>query len=122
MAFNPDYCAACGSIGEVHEHHLVPRAHDGDFLPTVFLCLACHGAVHGRRFDPRARALQRDGIAIAKFLDKYKGRTPDTDRHAKIADMLKSGMSYSAIQAATGCGRATVAKVARQARAPSVRV
>ena len=97
MAFNPDHCAACGSVGEVHQHHLVPRACDGDFLPTVFLCLACHGAVHDRRFDPSARALQRDGIAIAKFLDKYQGRAEDTARNDAIAGMLKAGSSYSKI-------------------------
>jgi hypothetical protein len=31
-----------------------------------------------------------------------------------LGTMLKSGQSYSAIQAATGCSRATVAKIARR--------
>jgi hypothetical protein len=33
----------------------------------------------------------------------------------RIAGMLRSGMSWSAIQAATGCSRATIAKVAKRA-------
>ena len=111
MAFNPDYCAACGSVGEVHEHHLVPRAYDGDFLPTVFLCLACHGAVHGRRFDPRARALQRDGIAIAKFLGKYQGR-PATIKADDIAKLKAEGLGPSEIAKRLGIGRASVYRVA----------
>jgi uncharacterized protein YerC len=45
-------------------------------------------------------------------------KTPeDTDRNAGIAGMLRSGMSWSAIQAAAGCSRATVAKVAKRALA-----
>jgi hypothetical protein len=39
----------------------------------------------------------------------------DTDRNDGIAGMLKAGMSWSSIQAATGCSRATVAKVAKRA-------
>ena len=56
--------------------------------------------------------------AKAKTEGKYKGRVEDVARNAGIASMLKSGQSYSAIQAAMGCSRATIAKIAkRQARA-----
>jgi DNA invertase Pin-like site-specific DNA recombinase len=44
------------------------------------------------------------------------GRRPeDTDRNAGIAGMLRSGMSWTAIQAAASCSRATIAKVAKRA-------
>ena len=41
-------------------------------------------------------------------------RPEDTDRNAGIAGMLRSGMSWTAIQAATGACRATVAEGPRQ--------
>jgi hypothetical protein len=41
-------------------------------------------------------------------------RSPSDD-YAGIAGMLRSGMSLTAIQGATGCSRATIAKVAKRA-------
>jgi Ca2+-transporting ATPase len=38
-------------------------------------------------------------------------------RNSRIATMLAAGTSYSAVQEATGCSRATVAKVARRLKA-----
>jgi uncharacterized protein YerC len=38
-------------------------------------------------------------------------------RNGKIATMLKAGTSYTDIQAATGCSRATIAKIAKRAKA-----
>jgi hypothetical protein len=45
----------------------------------------------------------------------YRGRPEDTARIAGIAGMLRSGMSWTAIQEATGCSRATIAKVRARA-------
>jgi hypothetical protein len=42
-------------------------------------------------------------------------RPEDTARNAGIAGMLRSGMSWTAIQAAACCSRATIAKVAKRA-------
>jgi DNA invertase Pin-like site-specific DNA recombinase len=44
-----------------------------------------------------------------------QGRPEDTERNAGIASMLKAGQSWSTIQAATGCSRATIAKIAKRA-------
>lgn len=66
MAHGSPVCAACGSLDGVQEHHLIPRAHGGGALPTVWLCCACHGQVHGRRFSPHHRALTGAGLAAAK--------------------------------------------------------
>ena len=52
------------------------------------------------------------GIAKAKAAGVYKGRPEDTKRNDGIAAMLKSGQSWSTIQDATGCSRATIAKIA----------
>jgi DNA invertase Pin-like site-specific DNA recombinase len=62
------------------------------------------------------RRRQAEGQAKAKVEGKYRGRPEDTKRNAAIADMLGRGMSWSAIQDATGCGRATVAKAAARIR------
>jgi DNA invertase Pin-like site-specific DNA recombinase len=74
-------------------------------------------AVARKDYDDRRRR-QAQGQARAKAEGRYKGRVEDVARNAGIASMLKSGQSWSAIQAATGCSRATIAKIAkRQARA-----
>jgi DNA invertase Pin-like site-specific DNA recombinase len=70
-------------------------------------------AVARKDYEDRRRR-QAQGIAKAKADGSYRGRREDTDRNAGIAGMLRSGMSWSAIQAAAGCSRATVAKVAKR--------
>ncbi|MHC2109220.1 recombinase family protein [Methylobacterium sp. CM6246] len=71
-------------------------------------------AVVRKDFEDRRRR-QAEGQAKAKAAGLYKGRPEDTKRNAGIADMLARGMSWSQVQAATGCSRATVAKVAKRA-------
>ena len=61
--------------------------------------------------DRRRRQSQR--IVKAKAEGLYRGRREDVARNAGIAGMLRSGMSWTSIQAATGCSRATIAKVKR---------
>jgi len=70
-------------------------------------------AVARKDYDDRRRR-QAQGQAKAKAEGRYKGRPADTERLAGIARMLSAGMSWSAIQSATGCSRATVAKIAKQ--------
>jgi DNA invertase Pin-like site-specific DNA recombinase len=60
----------------------------------------------------RRRAAQ--GIAKAKAQGKYRGRPENVDRNAGIAAQLRGGASWSAIQKATGCSRATINKIARR--------
>jgi len=70
-------------------------------------------AVARKDYDDRRRR-QMQGQAKAKAAGLYKGRPEDAERLASIAQMLKAGLSYSAVQNATGCSRGTVAKVARR--------
>jgi DNA invertase Pin-like site-specific DNA recombinase len=58
---------------------------------------------------------QAEGQAKAKLDGKYRGRTEDVERNRGIAALLKAGESWSSIQAAFGCSRATVAKIAKRA-------
>jgi DNA invertase Pin-like site-specific DNA recombinase len=70
-------------------------------------------AVARKDYEDRRRR-QAEGQAKAKLEGKYRGRPEDIARNAGIAGMLKGHMSWSAIQAATGCSRATIAKVAKR--------
>ncbi|UPT97267.1 recombinase family protein [Bradyrhizobium barranii subsp. apii] len=71
-------------------------------------------AVARKDYDDRRRR-QAQGQAKAKAEGRYKGRPEDTDRNAGISRMLASGVAWSAIQDATGCSRATIAKIAKRA-------
>jgi DNA invertase Pin-like site-specific DNA recombinase len=71
-------------------------------------------AVARKDYEDRRRR-QAQGIVKAKAVGAYRGRPEDVDRNAGIAGMLRSGMSWTAIQGATGCSRATIAKVAKRA-------
>jgi DNA invertase Pin-like site-specific DNA recombinase len=74
-------------------------------------------AVARKDYDDR-RCRQAQGQAKAKAEGRYKGRVEDVARSTGIASMLKAGQSWTAIQATTGCSRATIAKIAK--RSPSV--
>jgi DNA invertase Pin-like site-specific DNA recombinase len=71
-------------------------------------------AVARKDYEDRRRR-QMQGQAKAKAEGKYVGRPEDKRRNARIAAMLATGTSYSAVQKATGCSRATVAKIAKRA-------
>ncbi|WP_375789399.1 recombinase family protein [Bradyrhizobium sp. Pha-3] len=71
-------------------------------------------AIARKDYDDRRRR-QTEGQATAKAEGKYKGRPADVQRNAGIAAMLKAGASWSSIQAATGCSRATIAKISKAA-------
>jgi DNA invertase Pin-like site-specific DNA recombinase len=71
-------------------------------------------AVARKDYEDRRRR-QAQGIVKAKAAGAYRGRPEDTARNAGIAGMLRSGMSWTAIQEATGCSRATIAKVGARA-------
>jgi DNA invertase Pin-like site-specific DNA recombinase len=71
-------------------------------------------AVARKDYNDRRRR-QAQGIAKAKAEGAYRGRREDTARLEGIAAMLRSKASWSAIEAAFGCSRATIAKVAKRA-------
>lgn len=92
-----------------------------DFTGRMFsavngMMLDMLAAVARKDYDDRRRR-QAQGIAKAVTDGKYHGRPEDSERNAGIAAMLKGGSSWSEIQGAFGCGRATIAKIAKRARA-----
>jgi DNA invertase Pin-like site-specific DNA recombinase len=72
-------------------------------------------AVARKDYDDRRRR-QAQGQAKAKAEGLYKGRPEDTERNDGIARMIAAGQSWSSIQAATGCSRATIAKIAKRVK------
>jgi DNA invertase Pin-like site-specific DNA recombinase len=72
-------------------------------------------AVARKDYEDRRRR-QMQGQAKAQADGKYVGRPENKRRNARIASMLAAGTSYSAVQEATGCSRATVAKIAKRAK------
>lgn len=89
-----------------------------DFTSRMFsavngMMLDVLAAVARKDYEDRRRR-QAQGQARAKAEGKYRGRVEDKARNAGIAAMLKGGASWSAIQDATGCSRATIAKIARR--------
>ena len=94
-------------------------AHADEFTARMFgainaMLLDVLAAVARKDYDDRRRR-QAQGQARAKAEGAYRGRQEDKARNDGIAAMLKAGRSYSQIQASTGCGRATVAKIAKRA-------
>ena len=73
-------------------------------------------AVARKDYDDRRRR-QTQGQAKAKAEGRYKGRPEDVQRNDAIARMLASGQSWGSIQSATGCSRATIAKIAKRLKA-----
>ena len=63
--------------------------------------------------DRRNRQMQ--GIARAQAEGKYSGRRKDTEKRKIIASLLKSGHSYSEIQATAKCSRQLIAVIAKEA-------
>ena len=70
-------------------------------------------AVARKDYEDRRRR-QAQGQARAKAEGRYKGRPENVKRNEAIAGMLKRGSSWSEVQHATGCSRATIAKIARR--------
>lgn len=70
-------------------------------------------AVARKDYTDRRRR-QAQGINRAKEDGLYKGRKPDTQRNAAIADMLNRGMSWSQICQATGASRSTLKRIKDQ--------
>ena len=69
-------------------------------------------AVARKDYDDRRRR-QAQGQAKAKAEGRYKGRAEDTERNDGIGRMI-AAESWNTIQAATGCSRATIAKIAKR--------
>lgn len=89
MSVNPGQCAACGASGDMHLHHLVPQVHGGKALPTVFLCVPCHAAVHDMKYSVQHKTLTKVGIAVAKAAGRHGGNPALKSRDPEGLKRLK---------------------------------
>jgi len=90
-----------------------------DFTARMFeaingMLLDMLAAISRKDYDDRRRR-QKQGQEKCRAESRYRGRPEDSVRNNGIAAMLAKGVSWSQIQAATGCSRATVAKIAKRA-------
>jgi len=91
-----------------------------DFTARMFdaingMLLDMLAAVARKDYDDRRRR-QAQGQAKAKAEGRYRGRPEDAERNESIGRMIAAGQSWSSIQAATGCSRATIAKIAKRVK------
>lgn len=98
--------------------HMLATPSKDDFTARMMeavngMLLDMLAAVARKDYEDRRRR-QAQGQAKAKAEGRYKGRPEDVKRNEAIAKMLGGGQSWSTIQAATGCSRATIAKVAKR--------
>src|SRR5215204_2753758 len=97
---------------------MMATTREDDFSARMFdainaMMLDVLAAVARKDYDDRRRR-QAQGQAKAKVEGRYRGRKANTARNDGIAAMLKAGSSWSQVQAATGCSRATIAKIAKR--------
>ncbi|NRA85589.1 MAG: recombinase family protein [Gammaproteobacteria bacterium] len=69
------------------------------------------GAAMARDDYETRQKRQAQGIAQAKAEGKYKGKQINIELHKNIKTMLTAGLSYTDIQKALKCSRATIARV-----------
>lgn len=89
-----------------------------DFTARMFdalngMMLDMLAAIARKDYEDRRRRTAQ-GREKAKAAGLYKGRKENVARNQGIASMLRAGSSWSQIQAATGCSRATIAKIAKR--------
>ena len=94
-----------------------------DFTRRMFdavnaMMLDVLAAVARKDYEDRRRR-QTQGQAKAKAERKYRGRQENVGRNNGIAAMLRSGESWSSVQEAFGCSRATIAKISKRQPATS---
>ena len=75
-------------------------------------------AIARKDYEDR-RNRQMHGIARAKAEGKYLGRRKGTEKRKIIASLLKSGHSYSEIQATAQCSRQLIAEVSQELKSAS---
>jgi len=80
-------------------------------------CCSMYSRRSPARITSIGGARQAQGQERAKAEGRYKGRPEDTERNEGIARMIAAGQSWTSIQAATGCSRATIAKIAKRSKA-----
>ena len=72
-------------------------------------------AIAKKDYEDR-RNRQQQAVARTKAEGKSLGRKKDTEKHKIITSLLKSGLSYSEIQATAKCSRQLIAVIAKEVK------
>lgn len=91
-------CWECDAIGDVHEHHPVPRSRGG--TRTIPLCESCHGKAHHRDKAMGTIALTRAALAQKKASGERTGAVPVGCRVAADGRTLEMDTAEAEIVAA----------------------
>ena len=67
-------CFECGDMGNIHDHHIVPRSRGG--TKTVPLCEGCHAKAHHRDKRMTTSALTSAALQAKKRRGEKVGRAP----------------------------------------------
>ncbi len=91
-----------------------------DFMDSVLqainsMMLDMLAAIARKDYEDR-RNRQMQGVARAKAEGRYAGRKKDIEKRKIIASLLKSGHSYSEIQAMAKCSRQLIAIIAKETK------
>jgi len=89
------------------------------FAAVNAMMLDVLAAVARKDYDDRRRR-QAEGQAKAKAAGLYKGRKENVARNDGIADMLRAGLRWRQVQAATGASKDTIAKIKKRMEAAKV--
>lgn len=108
-------CFECGSAGQCHSHHVIPRSKGG--TKTIPLCERCHGLVHGLDFTNHGNLI-KSGLAEARRKGVKLGRERKSSsdilaEYPAIVALLGAGMSIRSIAKECVVAAMTVQKVKR---------
>lgn len=97
---------------------VMAKVNSDEFTARMFdaingMMLDMLAAISRKSYEDRRRR-QSQGQQRAREAGRYTGKKENTARNDGIAAMLRAGSSWSQVQAATGCSRATVAKIAKR--------
>ena len=95
-----------------------------DFTGRMFdaingMMLDMLAAVARKDYEDRRRRQAQGQAQGARQLAYIRADEKNVARNEGIASMLRAGSSWSQIQAATGCSRATIAKIAKRIEVPA---
>lgn len=104
-------CANCGSVDELHEHHIVPVSMGGTERSgnKVKLCIICHGKVHSTNLTRLNLIKEGKERAKAENPDWREGRPKKFSeaQFLEAIELLKDN-DYITVQQLTGMSKSTI--------------
>jgi hypothetical protein len=125
-----DFCAACGTTEDLHQHHIDPIILSGaervvgDYTDQITLCTYHHNMIHGRSGQYNHKELVKIGLRKAKERGIKLGRKSKTNASQKkeIQEKVQSGLSISKVALEYGISRASVMNISGPSQISSKKV